>query len=160
MRLLKKLVSKTNHLRLWCGKAFLLIILIFSDASRTIDHGQISYIAGLLFDPLESGSVYHTFYWTCNKSKCPVMSIGSAEILSTGESIVLKKGLSKLLNIPVYLHAVVDSKDLFSTLSTCRNAIEKSIRGDVIVIRYEFETKTLNKLIWIPGRTIEPGTNP
>jgi len=51
------------------------------------------------------------------------------------------------------LWIVVDSKDLFDTLSTCRNAIDRSIRGDVSVIRYEFETKNVSRIIWVPGKT-------
>ena len=46
----------------------------------------------------------------------------------------------------------LDSKDLFETLSTCRNSIDRSIRADVSVIRYEFETHKVNRIIWIPGK--------
>lgn len=45
----------------------------------------------------------------------------------------------------------MDSKDLFATLSTCRNVADRSIRGDVSVIRYEFETRNVDRMIWIPG---------
>lgn len=59
-----------------------------------------------------------------------------------------------MLGIQVDLNVEIDSKDLFSTFYTCINATDKSIRGDVSVIRYKFETKK------IPGSTnlTDPGT--
>lgn len=47
----------------------------------------------------------------------------------------------------------VDSKDLFDPFSTCRNSMDRSIRADVSVVRYEFETKNIDRMIWIPGKT-------
>ena len=46
----------------------------------------------------------------------------------------------------------VDSKDLFTSLSTQRNWIDRSIRGDVGCIRFEFQTGTVEKTSWKPGR--------
>ena len=59
--------------------------------------------------------------------------------------------LKRILHLDVNLFVVVDSKDLFTSLSTCRTPEDKSIRADVQLLRYNFETEQLNKLIWIPG---------
>lgn len=66
--------------------------------------------------------------------------------------MVLKRTIAKLLQNDVELIRITDSKDLFSTLSTERNSIDKSIRADVNVIGFEFETKAVDKIICIPGR--------
>ena len=50
----------------------------------------------------------------------------------------------------VHLYVIVDSKDLYDSLSTCRTPEDKSIRADVQLLLYNFETHQLNKLIWIP----------
>lgn len=56
-----------------------------------------------------------------------------------------------LLNVHDDLVIVVDSKDLFDSLSTCRSATNKSIRADLSLIRHEFETQHISRMIWIPG---------
>lgn len=60
----------------------------------------------------------------------------------------------------IELLIALDSKDLFSSLSTQRNSIDRSIRADVNVIRFEFETKSVSKIYWIPGKMnlSDPGT--
>lgn len=52
----------------------------------------------------------------------------------------------------IELVIMVDSKDLYGSLSTCRSATDKSIRADVSLIRYEFETRKINCMVWIPGK--------
>jgi len=75
---------------------------------------------------------------------------------------MLSATLSDIFNVHVLLHIVVDSKDLFNTLSTQRNSIDKSIRPDVSVIRHEFERGNVNRITWIPGRVniADAGTKP
>lgn len=108
----------------------------------------------------------HTLSWSSHKSKRPVKSIGAAEILAAGEAIdegkVLAKAYEVLLGMNIDLLIAVDSKDLFETLSTCRNSIDRSIRADVSVIRYEFETQKVNRIFWIPGKVnlADPLTKP
>ena len=41
---------------------------------------------------------------------------------------------------------------MFASLSTQRVSIDRSIRGDVGCIRYEFQTGTVSEISWIPGR--------
>jgi len=57
---------------------------------------------------------------------------------------------------------LVDSKDLYTTLTTCRNATDRAMRGDVSFIRYEFETRSVARMFWIPGKIniADPGTKP
>ena len=86
--------------------------------------------------------------------------LGAGEAINEGK--VLAKALEELLGTEVKLWIVVDSKDLFSTLSTCRLATDRSIRGDVSSIRFEFATKNVSSMIWVPGKInlADPGTKP
>ena len=64
--------------------------------------------------------------WVSHKSKSPVKSIGAAEIFAASEAIdegkVLCRALKALLGAQVELIIVVDSKDLYTSLSTQRNS--------------------------------------
>lgn len=125
LRLLKKLGTSTSYKRPENGIDYSPTIVMFADASRKNDVGQLCYIGGILFGELATGSVYHTLSWTSHKPKRPVKSIGSAEIYAAGEAIdegkVLAKAYERLLGVKTHLWVVVDSRDLFTTLSTCRN---------------------------------------
>ncbi|PXF49341.1 hypothetical protein BWQ96_00915 [Gracilariopsis chorda] len=131
-------------------------LLVFADASRTFDHGQLGFVTGLMFGEITEGSVFHPISWSLHNSRRQVKPIGSEETLAAGEAIdegkVLANAFRKLLAVKVDLFVVVDSKDLFDTLSTCRNATDRSIRAEVSVIRYEFETHNVSQIIWIPGK--------
>ena len=139
-------------------------IPVFSDAGRREDHGQLSYVAGLLIGDISKDSIFHTLSWSSRKSKRPVKSIGAAETLAAGEAIdegkILARVYSKLFGMQVKLSVALDTKDLYNSFSTQRNSIDKSIRSDVNVIRYEFETKNVNNIYWIPGKLnlADPGT--
>lgn len=58
-----------------------------------------------------------------------------------------------LLQVTIDLIIVVDSKDLYTTLTTKRQSIDRSVPGDIRVIRYEFEIRNVVKVVWIPGRS-------
>ncbi|PXF42474.1 hypothetical protein BWQ96_07812 [Gracilariopsis chorda] len=135
--------------------SFNVSVLVFADASRPCEYGQLGYIYGLLFGDIRSDSVLHTLLWSSRKSRSPVKFIGSAEILAAGAAIDegkrLVKALTKLFNMDVFLSVIVDSTDLFDTLSTCRNALDRSIRAAVSVIRYEFENQNVNHMVWVPA---------
>lgn len=119
-------------------------ILVLSNAGRQEDHGQLSYVAGLVVSNFEKGSIFHTLSCTSCKSKLPVKSIRSAEMFATGEAIderkVLVQVMSTLLGTNLDLIIALDTKDLYNSLSTQRNALDKFIRPDVNFIRYKFET--------------------
>lgn len=76
-----------------------------------------------------------------HKSRRPVRSILAAEVPAAPESIdeakVLKAALSLLLGIKVKLLLIVDSRDLYTSLSTRINSIDRSMCADVNVIRLE-----------------------
>lgn len=166
LRQLKKLGSVIQFKRPPTGREYSTSILVFADASKLPEHGQLCYIAGLLIGDLSKGSVYHTLSWTSHKSKRPVKSIASAEILAVGEAIdegkIIARSYEALLGIKTELWIVLDSKDLYTTLTTCRNASDRSVRGDVSLIRYEFETQNVSRMIWVPGKVnlSDPGTKP
>lgn len=83
-------------------------------------------------------------------------SIGAAEILAARDAIdeakVIAGAYRKLLNMEIQVMVVLDPKDLFTTLSTCRRSVDRSIRENVNVIRFEFETQKVNPISWIPGK--------
>lgn len=80
----------------------------------------------------------------------------ATKILAASEGIDLAKEIaarySDLLNMNIRVHLLVDSKDSFTTSSTKRNYIDRSSRGDVDAIPFEFVTGTVNKISWIPGQ--------
>ena len=139
LRLLKKLGTAFHYKRPNDKKEHSISVVVFADASRLVDYGQLAFVAGLLFGNFDSGSIFHTLAWSSHKSKRPVRSIGAAEILAAGEAIdeakVLVKAYQVLFGIHVDLVLVVDSKDLFETLSTCQNSLDRSIRADANVTR-------------------------
>ena len=128
-----------------------LSILVFADASKQDDHGQLSYLAGILFGNFESDFVFHTLSWISHKQQRPAMSVTSAETLAAGEAIdkgkVLVKAVEELLGTEVNLCLVLDSKDLFSTLWTCRMDSDRSTCGDISSIRFELATKNVSSMI-------------
>ena len=132
-----------------------LSVLIFADAARPSAHAQIGFVGGLLIGTPTHGSVLHTVSWASHFSKRPVKSSGSGVVLAAGDAIDTGKVIaiiySSLLGMDVYLYVIVDSKDLYDSLSTCRTPEDKSIRTDLQLLRYNFETHQLNKSIWIPG---------
>lgn len=166
----RHLLYQTNHLRnlkklgttvKYCHRPSTLpnekvSVLVFSDAGRTCDYGQLCFIAGLLFGDISEGSIFHVVSWSSRKSTRPVRSVGAAEILAAGEAIdegkTIAHAYSILLGQHVDLIIAVDSKDLFQSLSTQRNSIDKSIRADVNVIRHEFEVRNISSMIWLPGK--------
>lgn len=101
-----------------------------------------------------------------HKAKRPVRSTAAAEILAAGEAIdegkMIAHTVSLLFGIKVELIIILDSKDLFTSLSTQKNSIDKSVRADVSVIRFEFECGNVSTFKWIPGKNnlADPGTKP
>lgn len=132
-----------------------LSVLVFSDAGRAKERGQLEFLCGLLLGELKKGSVFHVLSWSSHLSKRPAKSIGSAEVLAAGsaidEGILTSSALHVLLNAFIPVIIAVDSKYLFDSLSSCHVPEDKAIRADVQLIRYYFETKKIQKMIWIPG---------
>ena len=106
---------------------------------------------------MAEGTICHTISWSSTKSKRPVKSIGSAEVFAIGSGIdegqVIVQAYESVLNMKLDLVIVVDSKDLYDTISTCRLATDRSIRGDISLMRYDFETHKITRMVWIKGST-------
>lgn len=151
LRVIKALGSSISFHRPTGNECHQLSITFFADAGRSATNGQLCYIAVLLIGCLPLESIYHVVSWSIHKSKRPVRSIGAAEILAAGEAIyegkILAFALSLVLGVCIALHLIVESKDLFTSTSTKRNSIYKSIRGDVNCIRYELERYNVARVI-------------
>lgn len=91
-----------------------------------------------------------------HKSTRPVRSIGSAETIASGFSIdqrkLIAKSYEELLDIKTSLGIAVYSMDLQKPVTTCHEPSDKSVSTDIKVIRYEFETKNVNWMTWLPGK--------
>ncbi len=122
---MKKLGTSISYLRPENG-SYNVSVLIFADASHRSDHGQLAFLFGLLFGGFASGSVFHVCSWSSRKSRRPVTSTASAETLAAGEAIdegkVIVRAFEDLFGFKIQLSIAIDSKDLFTTLSTCRLA--------------------------------------
>ncbi|CAN8065041.1 unnamed protein product [Agarophyton chilense] len=157
LRSLKILGSTIQFKRATDSKRYHLSLLVFADASRPSESGKLGFIAGLMIGEHQSGSFFHTLNWSSTKSKRPVHSVGAAETLAANMGIdegkFLTKAYSCVLKLEVDLVVGLDYKDLYDSLSTCRSATDKSIRGDVAEIRYDFETRNISRMVWIPGKT-------
>lgn len=83
---------------------------------------------------MQRGSIFHVLSSSSNKAKGPVRSIGAAEILAAVEAIdegkMLAKSPSMLFSTHVPLFIALDSKDLFTSLSTHRAPFVDSIYND------------------------------
>lgn len=124
-------------------------IIVFCDAGRSGDNGQICHIAGLLIDDLALRSIFHVISWSSHKAHRPVRSLGAAETIAAGEGIDIGKTLAqvyqKLLHMEIDLVCAVDSKDLFTAHTTQRHSIDPSICGEISVVRFEFEDPNITK---------------
>lgn len=68
--------------------------------------------------------------------------------------------ITLLLCNSILLLVALDSRDLFTSFLTQRISDDKSIRVDVNVIWYEFETHHVDEIVWILGQVnlTDPGT--
>lgn len=133
-----------------------LSVLVFSDASKVDENGQLGMSCGLLVREMNEGSVFHPISWLSHKSRRPVKSLPAAEILAASEAIDEAKAVagvySELFDMEIKIRLCADSKDLFTCLSTQKMSVDRSIRGDVGAIRFEFQTGIVNKIPWITGK--------
>lgn len=105
-----------------------------------VPNKQLCYVTGLLLGNLERGSLHYVLFWPSHRSRRPVRLIGTAKILAADEAIdegkIIATSLSAALGTSVFLHIVLDSKYLYTSLFTMRNNDEKSIRDHDNFIRY------------------------
>lgn len=156
LRKLKRIGTCMSYPRPTDNSQYVLTVLAFADASKSSENGQLGVLVGLLLGEMKMGSIFHPISWNSHKSKRPVKSVPAAEILATSEAIDESKMIAhaymELLNLNVPVHVCVDSKDLFTSLSTQRNSIDRSIRSDVACIRHEFQVGNVDEISWIPGK--------
>lgn len=78
----------------------------------------------------------------------------AAEILAASDDfdslIPLRSSLEQIRGTEIEALALVDSKDLYRSLSTQRNLVDLSVRVGVNCIGFVFET-ALSEVGWIPG---------
>lgn len=90
--------------------------------------------------------------------------MGAAETLAAPEGIDEGKGTCNvatlLFGIAADLILVVDSKDLFTSISTQRDSVDRSTHPIVNTTGFEYETGGVDELLWIPGsfNLADPGT--
>lgn len=111
--------------------------------------------------------LWSTYWQTCkahyislfvvdfSQIQAPVQSVPAFEILAAVESIAERKAISNTLS-EIYrmengIHICIDFRDLFTSLSTEQNSIDRSIRSDIAYIRYNFQVGNVDNITWIPG---------
>lgn len=73
------------------------------------------------------------------------------------EGKFIAQAYSEILNTDIKMRLCFDSKDLFTSLSTRRNSIDRSILSGVSCIRFEFHTGSVDKISWVPGNVCLEG---
>lgn len=134
IKMLKSLGTKLLEPRIFDPIHQNISILVFSYPARSVYNREICYISGVLVDEIYIGSLFHILSWSSHKAKRPVRSIRVAEVLGSGKAIYERKKVAQtaslVFEMDIPLYAALDSKDLFTSLSTQRNRIFKSIRAD------------------------------
>ena len=116
-------------------KSSVLNLVAFADASHSPDTSQLCYLIGIVYGEVKQGSVFHLLTWTSHKSRRPVKSTPAAEIMAASEAldelIPLRDAFQRIVGTKVVSWELVDSKDLYNSLTTQRNSVDKSIRSEV-----------------------------
>lgn len=153
---LLKLGTATRYARLDDSLYHAASIVVFCDAGRPAEAGQLCNIGGLLVDDFSCGSIFHVISWASHKAHRPERSTDAAETLAAGEGIdtgkIIVKVYKLLLQVKLDLVITVNSKDLYTTLTAQRQSVDRPIRGDVGVLRFEVDVKNVSKVAWIPGK--------
>lgn len=88
--------------------------------------------------------------------KLPVKSVSAADELAAAEAIdeqkIVAHAYFEILNVNVRVYLCVNAKDLFTSLSTRKNSIDRSICRDGASIRFEFQVGNIDNISWIPGK--------
>lgn len=111
-------------------------MLVFADASRIDEIGQLGDIAGLLIGDFRKQSIFHVTSWISHKSKRPVKSVPAAEIFTADEGIdegkIIAAAYSEILSFKVMPHLCLDFKD-FLHHSQCNETLLINIYGRTLV---------------------------
>lgn len=118
-------------------------LVAFADASHSGDSSHLCYLIGVIFGNVTEGNLFHLIACALHKSRQPVKSIPTAEILAASEAIdkliPIRMALSQLLEIQVKPSTLIDVKHLFHSLTSLRIYFDPSIRSDINCIRFFFE---------------------
>lgn len=134
-------------------------LLGFSDGSFNViggnAYGQAGYVSGLLF--LSNATpIFHAYDWLSAKQRRVVYSSFGTEILACADAdnrlYGLKMGLTALLDEPVESELLVDSKGLFTCITTLSDQREYRLRRTIARIRESFDSKELDRMRWISGQ--------
>lgn len=133
-------------------------LLAFSDASfNTMGgelYGQGGYIAGLLVRTHARDAFYFLDQYSSRLKRVVYSSFG-AEILACAEAddrlFALRSSFQELLSRTFESELLVDSKGLYSCISTLSNNKEYRLRRTVARIRESFDSGDLDILRWIRG---------
>lgn len=87
VRKLKKIGTKISYARPTDVNDYDLSILVFSDASRVCQNGQICVITGLLVGEMKQDAIFHVPSWLSHKTNLPVKTVPAAEIMAATEGI-------------------------------------------------------------------------
>lgn len=97
-------------------------LLTFIDASHDNRNGQLCYIIVLVLPKVSHGMILHVPSQTSHKSPRPDKFTAAAEIIAAFEAIhelvTIHSELEKLLEVKIYFWKSVDTKDLYSYLSS------------------------------------------
>lgn len=82
----------------------------------------------------------------------------TAKVLASAEAIdeakIIAHTFQELLMSIVYILLSLDSKVPFTSLSTERNSIHRSVRDDVACIRFNFHFGNIYKITWCQAVSI------
>lgn len=116
----------------------------FLDAGRYVGKAQLSSIPVVFVAGCKHGSIFQALSLFSHRSRSPVRSpvksTSVARSTAAGESIdkwmTISSTLFTCYPCSILLWISVYSKKSFATLSTERNSIGKSVRGDLCVVCY------------------------
>lgn len=121
-RLLERLGTEIFLKRPDDGQSLCVSIVVFANAGRKVDYGQLYFLPGLVFRNVAENSVFHKLCWISPEPKCMVKLVGAAEMFYASEGIdegkVLRGEAPLLFGVAVQLITVIDCKDWFTSLST------------------------------------------
>lgn len=105
----------------------------------------------MLIRPLQKGSIFYTLIWLLHKYRRPDNSTAAAEILAVGNAIHegknMRDSMCSILGKPLKLTVASDSKDIYNSPLTQRNAVDRTSCADVNIVRYEYEPCAVGNIV-------------
>lgn len=112
---------------------------MLADADTPSTNAELDFVPGIFIGSHHHGFTFHTLQRNSHLSPRLAKSFACDKILDAGSAMnegkITSRTLSKLPQMKVPFSILVYSKDLFTALSTCRVLEEKSIPGDLDLLR-------------------------